>query len=439
LLTSDLVRAGTKDGRLQPRYLAPKDRLRLREIATSVIATYARMVGATRAELDEAAQAIPFSARDRTVVLGLRKLCDDRTVLEQESPLDPETVRRELFAISAREHKGASDFDRASVLAEAARSLQTSEPLLERAMFADLREAQAVKAFEPLGVDELFDDYDVSLAQAVLLRATSVTVSFADARPHMVRNLFRAARFHGLLHVIERKPKTSGWIVKLDGPYSLFESVQKYGLRLAMFLPSALALESFEISANVLWGTDRAPLELRLSNKDGLRPVGAPRGFVRQEVQDLATAFAALGSDWDVADNDRIIVAKDGSAIVPDLVFCSRSTGEEVFLEVFGFWSRAAVWRRVEQIQAGLPGGRLILAVSKQARVSEEALAEGDGGSSVLVFKSAISAKEVLARLTAGAAVAKPGKRADQKQETGNGQQATGNGKSRNKRTSPPG
>ena len=86
---------------------------------------------------------------------------------------------------------------------------------------------------------------------------------------------------------------------------------------------------------------------------------------------------------------------------MPDLAFCSQETGEEVFLEVFGFWSRAAVWRRVEQIQAGLPA-RLLLAVSKGARVSEEVLDEEACGSSLYVFKTAISAKEVLARLASG-------------------------------------
>ena len=47
----------------------------------------------------------------------------------------------------------------------------------------------------------------------------------------------------------------------------------------------------------------------------------------------------------------------------------SAETGEEVFVDVFGFWSRDAVWRRVELVRKGFPA-RILLAVPKQNRVS---------------------------------------------------------------------
>jgi hypothetical protein len=69
-----------------------------------------------------------------------------------------------------------------------------------------------------------------------------------------------------------------------------------------------------------------------------------------------------------------------------------------VHLEVFGFWSRAAVWRRVEQIRRGGLPCRLLLAVGKQLRVSEEVLGEDDAGE-VYVYKQSLSPRAVLARL----------------------------------------
>lgn len=400
MLTSDLVRVGKKEGRLTPRYLKAKDRERLAPVAEALVATYQSMVGATLAELEEAAGAIPFAARDRPIVAGLRKLCDDRTELEQQSPLDPEVVREAVFLESAKGHRSDEGFRREEVAARAAETLGVDVATLERALFADLRDAQVVSAFTPLAPAELFDRYDVGLAQALLLRASRVTLTFSDARPSVVRDLFRSARFHGLLTAIERQEGKSAWKLTVDGPYSLFESVQKYGLRLAMFLPSALALQSFELTAEVLWGPERAACVVGISHADGLTPPRGPRVFERPEIAALKTAFEALGSAWELTDNDRVLVAKDRSAVVPDLVASNKSTGEEVFIELFGFWSRAAVWRRVEQIQAGMPA-RLILAVSKGARVSEEVLDEEEAGSSVYVFKSALSAKEILARLDA--------------------------------------
>ncbi|NUP10834.1 MAG: DUF790 family protein [Polyangiaceae bacterium] len=405
MLTSDLIRATKKAGKLAPKYLSEKDRARLVPIAEALVATYQSMVGATRGELEEAAGAIPYGARDRLVVAGLRKLCDDRTELEQDSPLDPEQTRQLVFTLSAAAHKSTAGYDRTAVLTQAAAKLGAPESTVEKALFADLRDAQVVRAFEPLTASDLLARYDLALAQALLLRATRLVLRFKDSRPTIVRDVFRAARFHGLLHTIERDAGTTGWKITLDGPFSLFDSVQKYGLRLAMFLPTTLHLQTFELTADLAWGPTKDRVELRIASTDGLAALREPRAYERPEIAGLKTAFGALESSWDVADNDRVLVAKDGVAFVPDLVFCSQSTGEEVFLEVFGFWSRAAVWRRIEQAQAGLPA-RLVLAVSKGARVSEEVLDEGDGGSTLYVFKTAISAKEVLARLEAGSSTA---------------------------------
>ena len=55
--------------------------------------------------------------------------------------------------------------------------------------------------------------------------------------------------------------------------------------------------------------------------------------------------------------------------------------GAPVYLEVLGFWSREAVWRRVELVERGLPH-RILFAVSKHLRVSEAALDDELPGSS---------------------------------------------------------
>ena len=58
---------------------------------------------------------------------------------------------------------------------------------------------------------------------------------------------------------------------------------------------------------------------------------------------------------------------------MPDLELRHASAASTVYLEVLGFWSRDAVWRRVELVERGLPQ-RIVFAVSKHLRVSEEAL-----------------------------------------------------------------
>ena len=71
-----------------------------------------------------------------------------------------------------------------------------------------------------------------------------------------------------------------------------------------------------------------------------------------------------------------------------------------------GYWSRAAVWKRVELVQAGL-AERVLFAVSSRLRVSEEVL-DGDLPGALYVYKQTLSARTVAERLEQLADFASP-------------------------------
>jgi hypothetical protein len=79
------------------------------------------------------------------------------------------------------------------------------------------------------------------------------------------------------------------------------------------------------------------------------------------------------------------------------LEFEHRTTGEVLFLEVLGYWSRDAVWRRVELVERGL-SERILFAVSSKLRVSEAVLNESEMGA-LYVYKNAMSPRAILTRL----------------------------------------
>jgi predicted nuclease of restriction endonuclease-like RecB superfamily len=82
---------------------------------------------------------------------------------------------------------------------------------------------------------------------------------------------------------------------------------------------------------------------------------------------------------------------------VPDLVF-RRAEAEPVYLELFGFWSRAAIFTRVAQLErGGLP--KLVMVAGKNLRVSEEIVDEASVGASLYMFKTTISAREIHRRI----------------------------------------
>jgi uncharacterized protein len=108
-----------------------------------------------------------------------------------------------------------------------------------------------------------------------------------------------------------------------------------------------------------------------------------------------------LGSGWRI-DRDPAVLDLPGIGLcVPDLAF-ERSIGgcvSRVHLEVMGFWSREAVWRRVDLVRAGLPH-RILFAVSRGLRVSEEIL-DDVSTAALYVFTRVLGARAVLSRLDA--------------------------------------
>ncbi len=179
----------------------------------------------------------------------------------------------------------------------------------------------------------------------------------------------------------------------------------KYGLQLAMALPAIAECGRWRIEAQVLWGKERRPVTFRAAGGDdgGERVAHDPEGpdlpdEIAALLARLAARESALESDWVASPATAILDLPGAGLCVPDLVFRRRDgAGAPVYLEVLGYWSREAVWRRVELVERGLPH-RILFAVSKHLRVSEAALADELPGS-LYVYARALDARTILERV----------------------------------------
>jgi uncharacterized protein len=231
----------------------------------------------------------------------------------------------------------------------------------------------------------------------VLLRAVKVTLDVRSTAASALRSLFHRLKFLRLLHTIEAREGGSHRIA-IDGPFSLFESVTKYGLKLALVLPALEACDEWRLEADLRWGKERVPLVFRLAGRG--TPVDAPAPALSDEVQQLARSFTALGTEWKVSASSDILELPGVGLCVPDLVFERPYYGpprDRVHLEVMGYWSRAAVWKRVELVKAGL-AARILFAVSARLRVSEEVL-DGSLPGALYVYKQTMNARAIAERL----------------------------------------
>ena len=239
MLTADLVNARRRGAELRLVSLDPPGRERARALAEALVAVAAAHVGRTREDLVGAMSAIEALPREHRLRDGLVKLIEDRCEWGAAGDADPEAVRRDVFtrASATRAALGGADcFDRAAVLAVVARERGTSPEAIERTLFADLRGSHVLVSFAKLPAHSLVELYENAQAQAVLLRAVRVRVDVQCASTHALRTLFRRLKFLRLLHTVSRHGE--GHRIVIDGPFSLFESVTKYGLQLALVLPA---------------------------------------------------------------------------------------------------------------------------------------------------------------------------------------------------------
>jgi uncharacterized protein len=396
LLTADLVRVRRRGGTLSLVPLSDRTRPRALEIARAYVEAVQAAEGERRDALDAALAAVPLGVRERKLAAGLRKLILDRCTFEVASPVDPIEARQVFFQRAAEARRGAEGFDRAVVLAEVATHWGVAPEALEDALYADVRGAQALTHFDALTAEGLLERYELGQAQAVLLRATQVIFRVQGADPEAYRRLFRRIKFHRLLHRIDRDGP-NGYRIEVTGPFSLFESVTKYGLQLAMVLPAVRACGRWSLEAQVCWGKDRTPLTFALEGRADT-VADDEEAHLPDEVRTLLQRFEQRTTPWRARPCTEILDLPGVGLCVPDLVFEHQRSGARAFVEVLGYWSRAAVWKRVELVEGGL-AEPIVFAVSKRLRVREEVLPE-DAPAALYVFKGALSAAAIEARLT---------------------------------------
>jgi predicted nuclease of restriction endonuclease-like RecB superfamily len=411
LLTADLVHVRRRGDRLLVVPLGESDQARARDLAATAISLIKAHLGLPRGALLEALGEIAIAPSENRLARGLWKLALDTCEFDEGDYLDPVALRREIFLRAANLRQGQTHaFDRAAVLREIAEARQVSTDAIEEALYADLPSAHILRTAHLPSPDGLVASYDLAQHQAVLLRAVRVRARVFCPDAAGYRYLFRKLKFHRLLYTIAKLDRTAGYTIDIDGPYSLFEQTTKYGLRLALALPAIMACARWDVTADLRWGKDRRPLRYHARAGDQTLPEGASAD---DALPDDAAALLAdlhrLDSPWRASAADAILDLPGLGVCIPDLQFVHRETGQRVFLELLGFWSRAAVWKRVEMVERGLDEP-VVFAVSKHLRVSEEVLPDR-APASLYVYARMPNASAIVERVAEVAARARPGYR----------------------------
>lgn len=374
MLTGNLVRVRHVRNKVVPQYLDPNAD-HWRDVAEQLIYVYADAPGHTRSEIDEELSNFVGEGPGQIVAQGLAKLLDDRCEYETATELDPVKVRETAFRLAAIQRQIAAKtgvrFDRSLTIAQVATEFRQPIDAIELALFADLASEQRVLKFAPITAEQLLHRYNVALAQAVLVRSTKMVIRIWGETPARYRQLFRAIKFHRLICTIQESSNDS-YTLTLDGPMSLFSSTQKYGLQLALFLPTLLHCRAFSLHADVRWGAERKPKTFELNATDGLRTHTPDFGtFTPPELTIFQENFEKSISGWEISSEPTPIALKRDSSIwVPDFKLTHRKTGSELYLELFGYWRKSDIESHYRKLHQHLPG-QFLLVISEAMRTDE--------------------------------------------------------------------
>lgn len=380
MLTADLLRATVRKGTIKPRLVDP-EAADLLALAGRLVAIFEGHGGKRRAELDDAVDDVVGDETSFAITRGLVKLLDDRAEWETVSPLEPPELRRLVFEASAAAHPIATRASRlhattrADVLAAVAAQLGVDVAAVEEGLYADLRAEQRLVAFDRIEPRALLDRYNLAQAQGLLLRAHELNVEVDVDRPSRLRQVFRWLKFFQLMHRTRRGE--GGWQITIDGPMSLFEQSQRYGLQMANFLPALLLTDRWRLRADVEWPHVAGRVALELEPADGLVSHYRSRGtWVSEEERTLVGRIDESATSWKVSRSARVVDLGGVDVLVPDFAVRCEATGREALVEVVGFWRREYLTRRAETLAAHGPPN-LVLCVSRRLGTDGDALPEG--------------------------------------------------------------
>lgn len=386
MLTGNLVRVKTVKMKIIPLYIS-RDNAEWLDVSESLLEIFRNATGMTRGEIEESVADLFGSGQATLIHRGLARVLEDRSEFEVVSEVDPEQIREKLFSAAAlyrtaiaRKRRAESPeqaipgFQRDQILAAVAKDLEITPAQLEMSLFADLKDENRLLQFDDITAQRLIDRYNVALAQSILLRATRLQVEIRMESPARLRRIFQMLKFHRLLFQATGQ-STEGLNLTIEGPMSLFQSTTKYGLQMALWLPSLLNCRDFRLDADLLWGTKKELRTFHLEKQDGLVSHLPDSGaWQPPEFEAFLNRFRQIAPTWSIQEAEQPFRASGVEGLhriwMPDFQLTHLETGRRVYLEILGFWRNQSFEQLLEWVPE-IHGLEPLWAVSDKWKVDE--------------------------------------------------------------------
>jgi predicted nuclease of restriction endonuclease-like RecB superfamily len=354
VLPSEFLTVRRWRDQISPKY----SNLNMKDVsaAEAAIRVYVESVGLKRKLIREKVTELEDLLGDYRLIRGLAALIERMCNFTTKSEVDPFEARHMLFTEAARAGFPASPDERRRILEAAAAKVRASPEQLESSMYADVDTEMALEHAPAISPAELLKQYNLSLTQTLLFNSTELTFMASGNW----QRIFRAVKFYGLMYTVFKRD--GGFMVRLDGPSSLFKLTKRYGTALAKVLPEILRGNPWRIEAKILRSNRLLNFTLESSRHSWLFPeMSIAEEYDSAVEADFASAFRSLATAWRLIREAEPVNA-DSSLMIPDFVF--QLGGTRIAMEIIGFWTEEYLGRKLDKL-ARVRGMPFIVAVDE--------------------------------------------------------------------------
>lgn len=362
MLPSALLRIKRKGNKVLPNFA---NLTYENEFAASLlIDVYEEHVGKTIGELEDSLEDVENQLEDMgyhpKFIRGLIELLN--RLVETERPktkISPDIARKTVFAVSSERGFAITNTARIEILSEAARRLNASLEEVIEAFNASYDDSEVITKFNTLHPIDLLKQYNLSLLQTLVFKATSMNL-IANMTGGEAKSLLRMVKKLGLMYMADKE----NGVIKLhiDGPASTLTLTRRYGTRLARIIPLILRLRTWRIRADIYHMKRLFLMEID-ERYSSLMPSMPPieETFDSTVEEDFMLKFRALSSGWEIIREPEPLITGN-SIFIPDFALTKNEL--KVYLEIMGFWTPDYIQRKIRKLEATKEP--IIIAISKK-------------------------------------------------------------------------
>ena len=332
MLTKDHLLYKRKKDTVTPSFLDPENVV-VQDKANVLINLFESCVNQSQAEIKEAVS--EALEQYDNVSLGFEKLLMDRC--EFQTPDESIQEKRWdiiLLAERLREEKIFSSLEEYREAISEHSNINLKD--IENSLYCDLPECKKVLDFKKISAPDLIHRYNCAQIQGLLIYSKNVRIIFDDISNSDKRSLFRRLRFHQLLVEVKRKDPLE---VELSGPLSIFDSGQKYGIKLANFFPYLLHLPNFKLNAKVV--LKQGEFDLSVDQKCAIKSHYKYSGaYIPEEFEQVVKIFNSKSDGFDIKIADDFLNIGRQSYCFPDFCVSGKKLSKPIYIELFHKWHK---------------------------------------------------------------------------------------------------